>query len=72
MKYEKEYIVRSWQYEQKLKYKDKEYTVHKMSYGDYFLEPIVWKGGENDGFSSQTIWLEKEIINNKVFYSIKE
>jgi hypothetical protein len=68
--YEKEYIVRSWQYGTKVKHDDKEYTVHKMSYGDYFLEPTSWQGGEKDGFSKGTIWLEKEIINNKVYYKI--
>lgn len=68
MTYEKEYIQRAWQYETKVQYKDKDYTVHKMSYGDYFLEPMDWKGGENDGFARGTIWLVKEIINNKVIY----
>jgi hypothetical protein len=71
MKYEKEYIQRAWQYETKVQYKGNDYTVHKMSYGDYFLEPIAWRGGERDGFSKDTIWLEKEIINNKVYYTIK-
>lgn len=32
------------------------YRVGKMSYGDYFLEPRDWKGGEKDGFSPDTDW----------------
>lgn len=32
------------------------YKVHKMSYGEYFLEPTNWKGGELDGFAPDTKW----------------
>lgn len=36
----------------------KRYTVHRMSYGDYFLQPEGWKGGERDGFAPGTLWLK--------------
>ena len=36
---------------------NKEYTVHKMSYGQYFAEPKGWQGGERDGFAPGTKWL---------------
>jgi hypothetical protein len=44
------------------------YKMHKMSYGDYFIEPETWKGGELDGFAPGTIWGEKHIDNTT--YSI--
>ena len=37
------------------------YIVKKMNNGDYFMEPATWKGGENDGFSPDTQWLERGI-----------
>lgn len=39
-----------------IRYKKTIYQVHKMSYGDYFLEPKDWKGGERDGFSPKVQW----------------
>ena len=47
------------------------FTIHKMSYGDYFTEPKDWKGGENDGFSSKTKWFTKKIINKQVMYILE-
>ena len=44
------------------------YSMHKMSYGDYFAEPTSYKGVEKDGFSNDIIWYEKFIENGKVFY----
>ena len=44
------------------------YDFHRMSYGDYFLEPITWTGGETDGFSKDTIWLEKVLKANQYGY----
>lgn len=46
-------------------YKGKKYTVNKMSYGDYFFQPANWKGGEKDGHSPNTLWLEKILIKNQ-------
>lgn len=43
--------------------------VHKMSYGEYFLEPSNWKGGETDGFAPDTQWL-KLIDSKKRIYAI--
>lgn len=39
-------------------FKGQKYTVNKMSYGDYFLEPVGWKGGERDGFAPGTLWFK--------------
>lgn len=36
----------------------KRYTVHRMNYGAYFLQPEGWKGGERDGFAPGTLWLK--------------
>lgn len=48
----------------------KEYTMHKMSYGDYFAEPKGWQGGELAGFSPGTLWFEKFLIDHKVYYKL--
>ncbi len=40
------------------------YTVHRMSYGDYFLQPSDWQGSERDGFSPKTLWLKKSDIKD--------
>ncbi|HAX61456.1 MAG TPA: hypothetical protein DCX95_02710 [Elusimicrobia bacterium] len=49
----------------------KKYTIHKMSYGDYFLEPNGWAGEERDGFAPGTLWLEKDIKKGVVEYRLK-
>jgi hypothetical protein len=38
---------------------DNAYSVHKMSYGDYFLEPWGTNRGETQGFARGTLWMEK-------------
>lgn len=38
---------------------DEQYSVKKMSYGKYFLEPFGKERGETEGFSPGTFWLEK-------------
>lgn len=58
MQFKKEEIANLWSNGKTLTVNGKEYTVHKMSYGDYFLEPVTWRGGETDGFAPNTIWLE--------------
>lgn len=45
----------------------RKYSVHKMSYGQFFLEPVGWTGGEMDGFADGTIWLTKHPENNQLF-----
>ena len=51
---------------QKIRVNYKDYKVCKMSYGDYFLEPLSWKGGETEGFSKDTIWLKVDEENKNV------
>ena len=58
-KFEAEKIRKLWSNGNPITYKGKKYRVCKMSYGDYFLEPISWKGGETEGFSPGTLWLVK-------------
>lgn len=47
----------------------KKYALHKMSYGDYFLEPFGYQGRETDPFHPNTLWLEKV---DKYYYKIAE
>ena len=54
-----------WSNGSSLKFRNKNYKVHKMSYGDYFLEPSNMVTRETDKFSSKTIWLEKTIKINQ-------
>lgn len=61
-----EKIVKNlWSTGNEVEIENKKYRVGKMSYGNYFLEPITWKGGEKDGFSNDTIWLvfEEDYLN---------
>lgn len=44
----------------------RKYSVHQMSYGDYFLEPYGYKGGETEGFHPATLWMRK--LPNINFY----
>lgn len=46
-----------WSSGDTLKIAGKSYTVHRMNYGDYFLQPHGWEGGEKDGFAPGTLWL---------------
>lgn len=52
-------LVATLRNSQTLTFKSRQYTVHRMNYGDFFLEPVGWKGGEMDGFASGTLWLRK-------------
>ena len=48
-----------------------QYRIGKMSYGDYFLEPTGWTGGEKDGFAPGTLWLIN--VNPKLdVYTLEE
>jgi hypothetical protein len=49
--------------------KGKKYAVHKMSYGDYFLEPFGYIGSETSDFHSDTLWLQK--IPGERFYVLE-
>ena len=48
-----------------LSYKGKNWTVGKMSYGDYFLQPAGYEAGEREPFHEDTIWLQKKLIKNQ-------
>jgi hypothetical protein len=45
----------------------KSYTVHKMSYGDFFLEPLGKERGETEGFATGTIWLRCIDRKNQIY-----
>lgn len=53
--------------------KGKQYKIGKMSYGDYFLEPIMTKReikkyhGETKPFHPKTLWLEKTKENPNIY-----
>ena len=49
---------------------DRKFTINRMNYGDYFLEPEEWKGGETEGFAPNTIWLKNIKIEGKPYYII--
>ena len=70
-KFKEDEISKAWGKGNTVTYKGKEYRVCKMSYGDYFLEHTNWEGGERDGFSEDTLWLEKA-KNNSYFYEVAE
>lgn len=60
-----EKLRKHWGNGKSLTYKGKRYRVGKMSYGDYFLEPVSFKGGESSGHSKNTKWLEKKTFTNR-------
>lgn len=64
-----ENLRKLWGSGKPITYKGKKYRVCRMSYGDFFLEPMSWKGGETEGFSSGTLWLEKA-KDNPYFYEV--
>ena len=52
----KQHLQNWWSKGTTIRYQKELYQVHKMSYGDYFLEPKSWNGGETDGFAPKTQW----------------
>lgn len=48
-----------WSKEQLLTINGVNYSVHKMSYGDWFLEPAGYELPETEGFAKGTKWLRK-------------
>ena len=67
--FKKEYVEKLWSNGNTMPIEKKNFSVHKMSYGKYFLEPEGYKGGETDVFSADTIWLCTKKINNELFYT---
>lgn len=65
-----DFMYSNWASGKKFKLEKKTYTMHKMSYGDYFAEPSNWRGGENDGFASGTLWFRKQNLYGRSFYEI--
>jgi len=66
-----DYLQKRWADGKSIIYKGKKYTVHKMSYGAYFLEPVGYKGGERDPFHPNTLWLER-IKENPNIYQVNK
>lgn len=64
-KFSAEFLHKCWSSGQTVEFKQKKYTVNKMSYGAYFLQPAEWQGGEREGFAPGTIWLHK--INQNTY-----
>lgn len=72
-----EEIRKAWAEDKKVMYRCKKYFVGKMSYGDYFLEPVSeGRRGETEGFSPNVLWLEKKKKRNRygvlqVYYKVE-
>jgi hypothetical protein len=64
---EEQRLHEAWSKETPIEYQGKKYSVHKMSYGQYFLEPSGRKSKETDSFRGDEIWLVKD-KNNKTRY----
>lgn len=56
----KEKLYQHWCNEKPLTFENKKYSVHKMSYGDYFLEPFKKSRRETDGFAVGTVWFNSQ------------
>lgn len=48
-----------WRNNKPINYNNRQYRVGRMSYDQYFLEPVEFQGSEIDGHSPDTIWLER-------------
>jgi len=57
-----------WGYGKPITVKGKKYSVGRMSYGDYFFEPLGKERGETKGFALGTLWLEKSEPYEKDIY----
>ena len=60
--YHQDVIREHWGNGKPMKHEGKNYSVHRMSYGDYFMEPYSKKNlsrGEKEPFASGTKWLKK-------------
>ncbi|MDO8521525.1 MAG: hypothetical protein Q7S52_05415 [bacterium] len=66
----KENLHEWWAKGNTIRHGGKLYKVHKMSYGDYFLEPTTWAGGELDGFAPNTKWFYKK--ENSQEYGVRD
>ena len=70
-----EALRRCWSNGEKIRVDGKSYSVHKMSYGDYFLEPLGKELPESEGFAVGTLWLEKskkKCFDNVEAYTIAD
>ena len=56
-----------WGSGETIEIENKKYSVHRMSYGDYFLEQFGKERGEREGFSSDTLWLKKIDIKRDIY-----
>lgn len=66
---DKQSLIFAWQYGKTLTVKKKEYSVHRMSYGDFFLEPAGHELNERQGFAKGTKHLYP--IPKTEFYTTK-
>ena len=60
--YNEDSIHNQWSNVLPVFYRGKKYSVHKMSYGQYFLQPYNKKNlilGEKEDFAKGTVWLKK-------------
>ena len=57
---ERDKLRELWGSGKKLYIEDKEYSVHKMSYGEFFIEPFGEERGETEGFAPGTFFLAKD------------
>ena len=72
--YSSEQLHHHWSTGKPLSHKGKDYGVHKMSYGDHFLQPYDKKHPEGRGEKSTNtkgeIWLRKDSKVNQ--YGVKQ
>jgi hypothetical protein len=54
----KQKVEDAWSKGKIISYKGRKYTVHKMSYGQFFLEPKGKVRGEREKFKGDEVWLE--------------
>jgi len=70
-------LRKHWGNEKPIAHKDKKYRVGKMSYGDYFLEPVMTEKekklyyGETKPFHPETLWLEK-VERRPYFFKVEK
>lgn len=65
------FLHEHWSNGKAFSFKGKKYKVHKMSYGEYFLESSKSKLKETEGFAPETIWL-KRVDKKPFFYEVDE
>jgi len=63
MKFNKNEIIRLWGNGLTIRFNYQDYEVKKMSYGQYFLEPVNCGLSETEGFHKNTLWLKNNEKN---------